>query len=71
MCTSAAMKHRTSIAIVFLLGCATGGVAAQLVVPPVRAMPDGTPDPEIDPVPVRAWCLGWESRVTADIVLCW
>lgn len=31
------MKHRGFIAIVFVIGCATGGVAAQLVVPPVRA----------------------------------
>jgi predicted nucleotidyltransferase len=29
-------------------------------------MPDGTP--ELDPV--RAWRLGWEARVTADIVPC-
>ncbi|HEX3762901.1 MAG TPA: hypothetical protein VHW23_29595 [Kofleriaceae bacterium] len=31
------MKHPGIIAIVFVIGCATGGVAAQLVVPPVRA----------------------------------
>jgi hypothetical protein len=31
------MKHSGIIAIVFIVGCATGGVAAQLVVPPVRA----------------------------------
>jgi hypothetical protein len=31
------MKHHGIIAIVFIVGCATGGVAAQLVVPPVRA----------------------------------
>jgi hypothetical protein len=31
------MKHNGIIAIVFIVGCATGGVAAQLVVPPVRA----------------------------------
>ncbi len=31
------MKHSGIIAIVFVIGCATGGVAAQLVVPPVRA----------------------------------
>ena len=31
------MKHNGLIAIVFVVGCATGGVAAQLVVPPVRA----------------------------------
>jgi len=31
------MKHHGIIAIVFVVGCATGGVAAQLVVPPVRA----------------------------------
>jgi hypothetical protein len=31
------MKHNGIIAIVFVIGCATGGVAAQLVVPPVRA----------------------------------
>lgn len=34
---SSAMKQRGIIAIVFVVGCATGGVAAQLVVPPVRA----------------------------------
>jgi predicted nucleotidyltransferase len=31
-------------------------------------MPDGTPELELDPV--RAWRLGWEVRVTADIVPC-
>lgn len=31
------MKQSGIIAIVFIIGCATGGVAAQLVVPPVRA----------------------------------
>ena len=31
------MKHSGIIAIVFVIGCATGGIAAQLVVPPVRA----------------------------------
>lgn len=31
------MKHNGIIATVFVVGCATGGVAAQLVVPPVRA----------------------------------
>lgn len=31
------MKHRALIALIFIVGCATGGVAAQLVVPPVRA----------------------------------
>ncbi len=31
------MKQSGIIAIVFIVGCATGGVAAQLVVPPVRA----------------------------------
>ena len=31
-------------------------------------MPDGTPEPELDPV--RAWRLGWEVRVTADIIPC-
>jgi hypothetical protein len=35
--TIRAMKHHGIIAIVFVIGCATGGVAAQLVVPPVRA----------------------------------
>jgi hypothetical protein len=28
-------------------------------------MPDGTPEPDLDPV--RAWRLGWEAQVTADI----
>ena len=31
------MKHSGVIGIVFILGCATGGVAAQLVIPPARA----------------------------------
>jgi hypothetical protein len=31
------MKHRALIAIIFLIGCATGGVASQLVAPPARA----------------------------------
>lgn len=31
-------------------------------------MPDGTPDAELDPV--RAWRLGWDVRVTADIIPC-
>lgn len=31
-------------------------------------MPDGTPDTELDPV--QAWRLGWEVRVTADIIPC-
>jgi len=31
-------------------------------------MPDRTPEPELDPV--RAWRLGWEVRVTADIIPC-
>lgn len=31
-------------------------------------MPDGTPVSELDPV--RAWRLGWEVRVTADIIPC-
>jgi len=31
------MKQRSALALLFIVGCATGGVAAQLVVPPVRA----------------------------------
>jgi predicted nucleotidyltransferase len=31
-------------------------------------MPDGTPELELDPV--HAWRLGWEVRVTADIIPC-
>jgi hypothetical protein len=31
------MKYKAIAGIVFVIGCATGGVAAQLVVPPVRA----------------------------------
>jgi hypothetical protein len=31
-------------------------------------MPDSTPAAELDPV--RAWRLGWEVRVTADIIPC-
>lgn len=31
------MKHRALIGLIFLLGCATGGVASQLAVPASRA----------------------------------
>lgn len=31
------MRNQGIVAIVFVVGCATGGVAAQLAVPPVRA----------------------------------
>jgi len=31
-------------------------------------MPNGTPEPDLDPV--RAWRLGWEARVIADIIPC-
>lgn len=31
-------------------------------------MPDGTPEPELDPA--RAWRLGWDVQVTADIIPC-
>jgi hypothetical protein len=31
------MKHRGFIAIIFVIGCATGGVASQVIIPPVRA----------------------------------
>jgi len=31
------MKHRAVLAILFLIGCATGGVASRLAVPPARA----------------------------------
>jgi hypothetical protein len=31
------MKQRGFIAIIFVIGCATGGVASQVVIPPVRA----------------------------------
>lgn len=31
------MKHTGIVAVVFIVGCATGGVAAQLVIPPVHA----------------------------------
>jgi len=31
-------------------------------------MPDGTPELELDPV--RAWQLGWDVKVTADIIPC-
>ncbi|TMQ03592.1 MAG: nucleotidyltransferase domain-containing protein [Deltaproteobacteria bacterium] len=31
-------------------------------------MPDETPEVELDPV--RAWRLGWEAHVTADIIPC-
>jgi hypothetical protein len=31
------MKHRILIAVVFVVGCATGSVAGRLVVPPARA----------------------------------
>ena len=57
----APMKHNWIIAIVFVVGCATGGVAAQLVVPPVRA---GT-------VPTR-WeyhCSGADSADDGGVTL--
>lgn len=31
-------------------------------------MPDGTPEPDLDPV--RAWQIGWKAGVTADIIPC-
>jgi hypothetical protein len=31
------MKHRALIGLIFLLGCATGGVASQIAVPATRA----------------------------------
>jgi hypothetical protein len=31
------MKQHGIIAVIFIIGCATGGVASQLVIPPVRA----------------------------------
>ncbi len=31
------MKRPFALSIMFIIGCATGGVASQLVVPPVRA----------------------------------
>jgi hypothetical protein len=31
------MKQRGFIAIIFVIGCATGGVASQVVIPPARA----------------------------------
>lgn len=31
-------------------------------------MPDGTPERDLDPV--RAWRLGWDVGVTADIIPC-
>jgi hypothetical protein len=31
------MKHRGFIALIFVIGCATGSVASHLVVPPARA----------------------------------
>lgn len=31
------MKHRGFIAIIFVIGCATGGVTSQLVIPTARA----------------------------------
>ena len=31
------MKRPFTLAIIFIIGCATGGVASQFVVPPVRA----------------------------------
>ena len=31
------MRNKIAIGVVFLFGCATGGVASQLVVPPAKA----------------------------------
>ena len=54
------MKHNGIIAIVFIAGCATGGVAAQLVVPPVRA---GTA-----PTRLEYQCVSvWEHEATPTL----
>ena len=34
----------------------------------IVVMPDGTPEPDLDLM--RAWRLGWQAQVTADIVPC-
>jgi hypothetical protein len=36
------MLNRTLFAVVFLVGCATGGVASQFVVPPAKASASAT-----------------------------
>jgi hypothetical protein len=63
------MKHNGIIAIVFVVGCATGGVAAQLVVPPVRAGTsptrweyrcEGTSGSQITPTLNKLGAEGWE-----------
>ena len=67
------MKHNGIIAIVFIVGCATGGVVAQLVVPPVRAgtsptrweyqcaeagfIPDGTLAANLNKLGAEGWEL--------------
>lgn len=71
-----AMKQNGIIAIVFIVGCATGGVAAQLVVPPVRAGTSPTRweyqctiadsnDGEVVPALNQLGAEGWELVNTA------
>ena len=70
------MKHNGIIAIVFVVGCATGGVAAQLVVPPVRAGTSPTrweyqcavadsDDSAVMPALNKLGAEGWELVTTA------
>jgi len=66
------MKHNGIIAIVFVVGCATGGVAAQLVVPPVRAgtaptrweyqcaLVEGSESTGVTPTLNKLGAQGWE-----------
>ena len=70
------MKHNGIIAIVFIFGCATGGIAAKLVVPPVRAgtaptrweyrcaMANGE-DNGVVPILSKLGAEGWELVSTA------
>ena len=57
------MKHRALIAIIFLIGCATGGVASQLVAPVVSPARAGT-----SPTGWEYSCLTTESGADAVTV---
>src|SRR5262245_10206346 len=68
-CTIRAMRHSGVISVVFVLGCATGGVVAQLMVPPARAGTSATrwehlssrvPNGELTSNLNRSGAEGWE-----------
>lgn len=57
------MQQRSALALLFLLGCVSGGVAAQLVVPPVRA---GTSPTRWEYACVSASTYGGRVTATAN-----